>query len=43
MPVSRIIVTALGFAAIVWVLWYFLAPSATGYSPSVTPPQPPAE
>jgi hypothetical protein len=28
MTPAKLVVTLLGIAAIVWVLWYFLAPSA---------------
>jgi hypothetical protein len=42
MPVSKLIVTLVGLAAIVWVLWYFLAPPATSNLPPAPSHQPPA-
>jgi len=33
MPASKLVVTLAGLVAVVWVLWYFLAPSATSYKP----------
>jgi plastocyanin domain-containing protein len=42
MPISKLIVTLVGLAAIVWVLWYFLAPSATSHQQPATSHQPPA-
>jgi uncharacterized membrane protein (DUF106 family) len=37
MPISKLIVTLVGLAAIIWVLWYFLAspgPSPVSRLPS---------
>ena len=42
MPVSKLIVTLVGLVAIVWVLWYFLAPPATSRQQPATRNLPPA-
>ncbi len=40
MTTSKVLVTALGAAAIAWVLWYFLAAPAAGPRPGTDRSEP---